>query len=168
MCVCPNGTEVCASGTTGACVFNGCSQNADCPGTLSCQPGPAGSILIVSSSAIGQSPVNQLCGIPTQTPAPVYGPDHHWCTDDDPQGAYGQPQTLPQVTGVATGVTTNTYTASGNVSLGPFAVIGKPISCSALAAPTPSLAGAGTVGAFTALNQPKTGTIVTTNLQYSQ
>jgi hypothetical protein len=125
-------------------------------------------MLIVSSSAIGESPVNQLCGIPTQTPAPVYGPDHHWCTDDDPQGAYGQPQTLPQVTGVATGFTTNTFTDSGNIILGPFSVIGKPFSCSALAAPTPSLAGAGAVGAFTALNQPKTGTIVTNNLQYSQ
>ncbi len=179
LCVCPGsnaqlpGTAPtpahCATPGSGTCVNQGCVQNSDCPGTLTCESGPPGSAVIVNSTAIGQSPTGQLCVLPTKTPGPLYGPDHKWCSDDDPETARGVPQTLPSVTGFATGIVTNEYNNGATPKiLGPFSIIGKPLDCNSLLAPTPSNPGAGLAGCFTAINQPAIANIVTINVQYTQ
>jgi len=193
-CMCPagnvyspevGGTPVpCATPTPGGsteglgvCIYYaGCVENTDCPGTLTCQAGPAGSIVLVNSTAIGETQSGlSLCVLPTRTPGTglnaAYGPDHRWCTDDDPQVSRGVVQTLPTLSGFSTGIVTNMYNTndpSQPLTLGPYTVLGKPVDCSALLAPTPSVSGMGVGGAFTALNQAQIGNAVITNVQYAQ
>jgi hypothetical protein len=121
-------------------------------------------------------------------PNPAYGPDLQFCTDDDPQDSRGTPQTLPQVTGTATGIITNTRqstqthfcdkdrtkTCSSDANcgadgpctfeIGPFSYTGKPYNCAMLTANPPSTEGGTVAGCFTALNQPATGDIVVRNV----
>jgi hypothetical protein len=169
-CLCPAlANTPCPTPGTGVCLNHGCVDTADCPGTLTCQGGPPGSAVIVNSSAIGQSPTGQLCVIPTRSPGAGYGGDHKWCTNDDPETSRGVPQTLPSVTGFAVGIITNEYNGGGTPKVqGPYGVLGKPLDCSLLLAPTPSMSGSGLGGVFTAINQPSLANIVTTNVQYSQ
>jgi len=149
-------------------------QNSDCPAPLICQAGPAGSIVLVNSTAIGLTPTGlSACSLPTRTPATgtkaCYGPDHKWCTDDDPQTSRGVVQTLPTLSGFSAGTVTNMYNSgSAPLTLGPYTVIGKKVDCSALLAPTPSVCGMGVGGAFTALNQANLDNTVTTNVQWAQ
>ncbi len=142
---------------------------------LSGSGGP-GSALFVNTSRIGTTtpPGNNgtnPCIVQAQNAgtdaALPYGPDLKFCTDDDPETSRGNPNTLPLVSGMATGLITNHYfamppgTAPGPI--GPYTVLGQPFDCTALMAPTPSAAGAKLVGAFTALNMAVTGDIVVTN-----
>jgi hypothetical protein len=162
ICACPNGTSSCATGTTGVCMYEGCVQNSDCPGTQTCKGGGPGSALIVNSSAIAQIVNSRIdpCVIPTLTPAPTpkpsappwpFGPDHHACAfngvDDDPWTARGVPQTLPVTTGFATGyiinvnltpVPTPPTPAPSPVfgrTEGPWSVIGAPFNVNHLLTP---------------------------------
>jgi hypothetical protein len=142
----------------GANAGNACTTDANCPGSK--------------------------CGKPN----PAYGPDLEFCTTDDPQSSRGTPQTLPQVTGVATGIIRNTRqstqthycdkdrtktcTSDANCGadgpctfeIGPFSYTGKPYDCSKLTANPPSNEGGTVAGAFTSLNQPATGDIVVRNV----
>jgi hypothetical protein len=56
----------------------------------------------------------------------------------------------------------------GPCDIGPAAITGSPFSCAALAAPTPSFIGAGTVGAFTTVNLPTVQDSIVTNQFYYQ
>jgi hypothetical protein len=184
------------------CLYDPCTQNTDCPAPLTCEAGPAGAAVIVNSTAIGQVQpppgLVNVCVVPTRTPssvAPLYGADHTFCTDDDPQAGRGLPQTLPGVTGGATGIVVNfnpvfietpgqpSPTPAPIRNIGPYSVVGNPFNCTGLLTPgippmtptpgftpTPGLyaTGAGMAGAFTALNQPSVGTIVVTNIQFSK
>ena len=183
--------------------------------TLSGSGGP-GSSIVLNSSAIGTAngtcaqagacvggankgkPCTNNAGCPLSTCAGVAtdeisGPDHVYCSnvgtpqDDDPFTSRGVPQTLPQVTGTATGLITNT-TASQEphfcqnnaakscvkdadcgadgpcaFNIGPWAYTGHPYDCSKLTASPPTAEGGNVVGAFTGLNQPTTGDIVVRN-----
>jgi len=121
-----------------------------------------------------------------------YGADKIFCTADDPNGCvggttpgaacntdadcpgsgatcvhgWGPVQTLPAVSGNATGLLTNVKMPGQN--LGPFTVTGGAFDCNALTQPTPSITGAGFAGAFGALNQPQLSDIIVTNLQIAQ
>ncbi|HUO36735.1 MAG TPA: hypothetical protein VMU34_02285 [Mycobacterium sp.] len=125
------------------------------------------------------------------TVPPDFGPDKIYCTDDDPNGcvggsspgaacdsdadcpgsgtcvhARGAVQSLPVVSGTATGEVFNVKSPGSN--FGPFSITGGPFGCDLLLAPTPVITGAGLAGAFVALNQPQLGDIIVTNLQFSQ
>jgi hypothetical protein len=156
--------------------------------------GPAGSAIILNSSAIGTVTGNCTCTagcLNNPNTSPLYGPDREFCTDDDPQSpaARGLPSTLPQVTGKATGIITNTKastqthfcdkdrtktctkdtdcpagTGPCTNEIGPFSYTGKPYDCSKLTAPTPSTQGGSIAGAFTQLNQVSVGDIVVRNV----
>jgi len=161
----------------GECIYYvGCVQNSDCPGTLVCRAGPAGSIVLVNSTAIGLTPTGfSACVLPTRTPASgtraCYGPDHKWCTDDDPQTSRGTVQTLPTLSGFSSAMVTNRFDEAAPTEpkmLGPFVQTGQVVDCNLLLAPTPSLSGMGVGGAFTALNQSNIADTVTTNVQWAQ
>ena len=178
--------------------------------------GPKGSAIVLNSSAIGT--VTGVCtctggcltslkvcnGGPNDgktcttdanctpnkcgKPNPAYGPDLQWCTDDDPQSSRGIPATLPQVTGKATGIITNTKvstqthfcdkdrtkqcTSDANCGadgpctfeIGPFSYTGKPYDCSKLTGNPPTGEGGAVAGAFTTLNAPATSDIVVRNV----
>ncbi len=128
--------------------------------------GPAGSGVVLNSSAIGTA--TGLCesaGVKA-----VSGPDQTYCTDDDPQSSRGTPQTVPQVTGSATATITNTnqstQPAPNNKQIGPFGYTGKPYDCARLTAAQPSMEGGAVAGAYTALNQPTTSDIVVRSVFY--
>ncbi len=116
--------------------------------------------MIVNSTAIGQVQpppgVSNPCIVPTRTPITqpgvgAYGPDHTFCSTDDPQSARGIPQTLPAVTGGAIGAVINvnpgmlsaytvtpgqnTPTPAPTKNVGPFAVLGGPFTCDTLLTP---------------------------------
>jgi hypothetical protein len=136
--------------------------------TLSGTGGP-GSAVLLNSSAIGTTTngpnVADKCVDTTQPPHPDFGPDGLFCTDDDPQSTRGTPQTLPQVTGTATGLITNTTSSTQpDFNIGPLSYTGAPYSCANLTGANPTLSGAKVAGAFTALNQPATGDIVVRNI----
>ncbi len=134
--------------------------------------GPPGSAILLNTSAIGTTvngPTSNKCA----ATHPDFGPDGQFCTDDDPQSTRGTPNTLPQVTGTATGQifnTTNTLQVPPEDphSIGPRSYTGMPYNCSALSGSTPSTSGAATVGAFTGMNQPATGDIVVRSIFISQ
>ena len=128
--------------------------------TLDGTGGP-GSAMIINSTAIGQ--VTGNCS----GSGAAYGPDGKFCTNDDPQSSRGQVQTLPAVTGNATSEIDNINGANGT-NLGPYTVSGSVFSCAAIAAPTPSLSGAGIAVAFTAPNQPTLQDIAVTSTQVAQ
>jgi hypothetical protein len=126
--------------------------------------GPPGSGIILNSSAIGTATgVCDSAGVKA-----VSGPDQIYCTDDDPQSSRGTPQTLPQLTGTATGLINNTnqstQPAPNNKKIGPFGYTGTPYDCAKVGAALPSLEGGAVAGAFTSLNQPTTGDIVVRNV----
>ncbi|HVO22531.1 MAG TPA: hypothetical protein VMW56_02770 [Candidatus Margulisiibacteriota bacterium] len=171
------GTAVGACNQAGSChagsnAGKACTKNADCPG----------------STCDGVKVLE------------VSGPDLTFCSnvgvscdngppcDDDPQSSRGVPQTLPQVTGTATGLITNTYGAASSArvcknkttqtcrsdadcgadgpclfNIGPFSYTGSPYDCAKLEASPPTAEGGNVVGAFTGLNQPSTGDIVVRN-----
>lgn len=132
--------------------------------TLSGSGGP-GSGIVLNSSAIGN--VTGVCTGASVTNPAISGPDQMFCTDDDPLTSRGVPQTLPQVTGTAMGLLSNTnqstQPAPNNKQIGPFSYTGKPYDCARLTGSTPTAEGANVVGVFTALNQPALGDIVTRN-----
>lgn len=100
--------------------------------------GPAGSVRLVNSVAIGTQ-VGQC------TPT--------FCTESDPPAARGTPQTIPFTTGEACATVFNANDQEG-FDLGPFCYEGRPTSCASLNATPPSLSGLSTVGAFPAVDQP--------------
>jgi len=128
--------------------------------------GPAGSGIVLNSSAIGTA--TGTCTSAQVTAVAVSGPDKIYCTDDDPQSSRGNPNTLPQVTGNATATITNTnqstQPAPNNKQIGPFGYSGIPYNCAKLALSPPTLEGAAVAGAFTSLNQPTTSDIVVRNV----
>jgi hypothetical protein len=135
--------------------------------TLSGNGGPGSAILLNTSAlgltANGPSLANK-CVDTSKPPHPDFGPDGLFCTDDDPQSTRGMPNTLPQVTGTATGEIFNTTSNLLTFNVGPYSYTGNPYNCAALTAPTPSVSGAKVAGAFCALNQPSTGDIVVRNI----
>jgi hypothetical protein len=136
--------------------------------TLSGNGGP-GSAILLNTSALGLTAngpsLADKCVDTSKPPHPDFGPDGLFCTDDDPQPTRGMPNTLPQVTGTATGEIFNTTSStSATFNVGPYSYTGNPYNCAALMAPTPSVSGAKVAGAFCALNQPSTGDIVVRNI----
>jgi hypothetical protein len=129
--------------------------------------GPAGSAVILNTTAIGQA--TGVCG--------QAGPN--FCTDAAPYAVRGAPQTLPSITGIAEGIIYNANDLEGETICncpngetgcapgdcvvdathphGGLTLVGSPI-----AAPVPvcngtaSLSGLGTAGAFTSLSNPST------------
>jgi hypothetical protein len=101
-------------------------------------------------------------GACTGTDESVYGPDHTFCTNDDPPASQGAAQTLPAVTDTATGEIDNIGTAGSKK--GPFSQAGDNFTCTKLTANPPNLTGGATAGAFTNLNQAVIGNSVTTNV----
>jgi hypothetical protein len=148
--------------------------------------GPAGSGILLNSTAIGQA-----LGACTGTDTTVYGADGMFCTDDDPfgtndQGApnRGTVATLPLTTGTATAEFTNangtaddTICVCGGPSAGspscpasdctsPWTVMGAPIDCTKLEAG--NVSGFSTAGAFTSPGQNVIGDAVVTDVFFAQ
>jgi hypothetical protein len=140
--------------------------------------GVAGDGLIINSSSIGQ--ITGTCQhVPPSTGDKfIYGVDGKFCTDDDPGSSRGTPQTLLQTSGTATGLITNSYRSPQTLcdtdptttpcDIGPAVITGSPFSCANLTAPTPSIVGAGTTGAFTTVNLPTVLDSIVTNQFYYQ
>jgi hypothetical protein len=162
-----------------------------CNVTLGPTPGagtaPYGADKIYCYNCLGGTNKGKPCGTDADCPGST-------CSDDDPEGcvggsnngnpcstdvdcpgglcvnARGSVQTLPQVSGTATGLITNAYFLGSNTikTLGPFSIIGAKADCTALSAPTPSVSGAATAGVFDQLNQPQLVDAVVTNLLVTQ
>ena len=117
--------------------------------------GPAGSAVLLTSTAIGT-----VVGSCRGTDSTMYGADGEFCTDDDPPTTRGIVDTVPQVTGIATGTVHNANGQNG-VDVGPFSVSGAPFDCSAIAT---GLGSSGAlVSAFTTCGQATVGDIVVTS-----
>lgn len=125
--------------------------------------GAAGSQVLASASAIGT--VTGLCTGNTAD----YGPDHEFCTDDDPNTAAvrGTPSIQTLVTGTASAMIlgANGFPSPDN-DIGPFSITGHGITCDKIAQGMTS--GGAQAGAFTSLDQPTTGDIVVTNVFIAQ
>jgi len=180
---------------------NTCTMNSDCPssaatGASLCIPdpnnpggpnicgafpavltlsgggtGPAGSGLLLNSTAIGNVQTTTCAG---------------FCTDNDPYSARGTISTLPLTTGTAGGTFTTadgdpTTTICGGCSdgsvdhctlpatcAGPLTVTGQLLNCANLTATPPKLTGSCLAGAFTSANQATLGDAVITNVLCSQ
>jgi hypothetical protein len=141
--------------------------------TLTGAGGP-GSAIIINTNRIGQaapppSNGNNPCivqpGNASTPQAALYGPDLVFCTDDDPEAARGNPNSLPQTTGTATAVIYNHYRVvqMDTIDIGPESATGAPFSCAALETASPNLFGSRVAGAFTSINLPTLGDIVVTN-----
>jgi hypothetical protein len=215
-CTVPDNCQPGALCSGGANTGKPCTTAANCPGgacgcalvpppTPPAGAGPAyitlhdaggpGSAILLNSSAIATVTGNCSCTggcLTNPITSPLYGADHEFCKfngiDDDPQSARGQPSTLPQVTGKATGIITNTKQSTQThfcdkertktctkdadcgangpctFEIGPYSYTGLPYDCSRLTAPTPSTQGGTVAGAFTQLNQTATGDIVVRNV----
>jgi hypothetical protein len=145
----------CAGGTNSG---KSCTSNAGCPLSTCVGFGKA-------CTKNADCPGSTCSGVNTLENA---GPDLQFCNnvgtpqDDDPFSTRGVPQTLPQVTGVATGEITNTL-ASSTHQIGPFSYTGSPYTCANLMGANPTASGSIGVGAFTSLNQVTLGDIVVRN-----
>jgi hypothetical protein len=176
----------CVGGTNNG---NSCSTASNCPGGT-CTAGMA-------CTKSSQCPGSTCAGVKTEE---VSGPDLTFCSnvgvscdngppcDDDPQVSRGTVATLPQMSGTATGLITNTNESSilqrncqnnpGKgcsvdadcgadgpclFNIGPYSYTGKEYDCSKLTANPPTAEGGNVVGAFTNLNAPTTGDIVVRN-----
>jgi hypothetical protein len=137
----------CAGGTNKG---KPCGTDADCPGSFCSDDDPEG--------CVGGSNAGQPCSTDLDCPGGT-------CVN-----ARGSIQTLPVVSGTATGLITNAFFQGGNTikSLGPFSVVGAKTDCALLTAPTPSSSGAATAGVFGQLNQPQLADSVVTNLLVTQ
>jgi hypothetical protein len=113
--------------------------------TLSGTNAPAGSTIVINSTAIGVQ-------IGTCTPT--------FCTDADDISVRGTPSTLPFTTGTATGEVFNVNCEDG-INIGPTSISGAQFSCDALTGG--SAAGGTVVGAFTSIDSPTVGDIVVTD-----
>lgn len=143
--------------------------------------GPAGSAVVLDTTAIGQAV------------GPCTAQGKTYCTNADPISARGAPQTLPSVTGLAEGLITNANQTDGETICNcPTGLTGCDISecivdaahphggismpgtvlpsgsnvCSQV--PAPSITGLGIAGAFTALSNNTTDDEVVTNLLLSE
>jgi hypothetical protein len=88
-----------------------------------------------------------------------FGPDGHFCTDDDPPSTRGMVITAPLVTGNATAQVFNANGIDGN-DIGPFSVTGSPFQCTALR--SGSAAGACLASAFNLFDDATIGDQVET------
>ncbi len=189
-----NSTGRCQAGQCVGGSNNGksCSTAGNCPGGT-CTAGMA-------CTKSSQCPGSTCAGVKTEE---ISGPDLTFCSnvgiscdsvppgspcDDDPQTSRGALATLPQVTGMATGLITNTNessilqrTCQNNpakacstnadcgadgpclFNIGPYSYTGKVYDCSKVTGSPPTLEGGNVVGAFTNLNAPTTGDIVVRN-----
>lgn len=116
--------------------------------------GDAGSASLLQSLALADG--IDFCSIvdPAQ-----FGPDGHFCTDDDPPSARGMVMTAPFVTGNATAQIFNADGADGD-DIGPFSVRGSPFQCNALR--SGSAAGACLAGTHSLLDVATLGDYVET------
>jgi len=121
--------------------------------------GLAGSQMAVTAASLGA-----LAGPCTGT-LPAYGPDHEFCTDDDPLSARGVPSIQTLVTGTATASLTNANGLDGN-DIGPYSSTGNAVTCAQVDAG--NLSGGALASAFTALNQQTINDIVATSVFISQ
>ncbi len=137
--------------------------------------GPAGSSVLLNTTAIGQAI------------GPCSSQGATYCTDTDPFSARGTPATLPSVTDIAAGEMFNINSTAGDTLCncpaglnscdisqcitdathpnGAISVTGSPLpSCSQLTASPPNVTGLGLAGSFTSLSNATIGDIVVTNL----
>jgi hypothetical protein len=137
----------CSGGTSNGAP---CTLPADCPGGTCIDDDPEG--------CVGGTNAGHPCSTDNDCPGGA-------CVN-----ARGSVQTLPIVSGTATGVVTNAWFQGTNTvkSLGPFSIVGGKANCQALAQPTPSTSGTCTAGAFDTLNQPQLVDAVVTNLLCTQ
>jgi len=143
----------CATAGTGAPIC------ADPPVINLSGTGGPGSVLLLTNNAIGT-----VVGMCTGTSA-AYGPDHQFCTADDPQWSRGTPAPQFLTAGHAGGVVTNANGVDG-ADIGPFSVSGAGAVCSMLA--DGSVSGVVLAGAYTSINQPTLGDIVVTSVYVAQ
>lgn len=115
------------------------------------EAGGPGSAFMILSAAIGT--VVGSC----QGSGPDYGPDGQYCTDDDPLGGRGTPNTVPFVTGFATGTAYNVANFPGD-NVGPHRTSGAPLACNGNELVVPS--GTSLAGVFAACDQPTINDIV--------
>jgi hypothetical protein len=118
--------------------------------TLGEEGGP-GSAFIILNAAIG-TVVGACSGS-----SPDYGPDSEFCTDDDPLSGRGAPNTVPMVTGSASGVARNAFDFPGD-DVGPHATNGAPFVCSGDT--ITSTTGVNLAGVFASCDQPTINDIV--------
>lgn len=135
----------------------------DCNGTPGLEPndpiittsgtGGEGSGYMVLSASIGTT-VGACTGSGGD-----YGADGEFCTDDDPLSTRGSPNTIPFVTGSATGIARNVADFPGDDN-GPHTVFGTPFACSAADPSISSASGVDFAGVFAACDQPTISDIV--------
>ena len=114
--------------------------------------GPAGSAFMVLSAAIGT-----VVGACTGTSAD-YGPDGMFCTADDPLSNRGAPNTVPFVTGSATGLALNVADFPDD-NVGPHETLGAGFTCNPDGTVTDT-AGIDLAGVFASCDQPTINDIV--------
>jgi hypothetical protein len=155
---CTDGTQ-CPSGT---CVLD---PNVFPAGSMTCGAfapvfestgtGGPGSAVLLNSIAVGTI-IGPCIGTGSE-----YGLDGKFCTHDDPPDALGIASVAPMVTG--TTMATITHANGTDETLGPVAVSGTPLSCTALA--SGNAGGAALAGAFAAINEANLlDSVVTTQL----
>ena len=151
-----------------------CAAVNTCPLTQ----GPAGSAVILSTTAIGSA-----VGSCTGSDATVYGSDGRFCTDDDPQASRGTPGTGLLTTGRSCGAITNVCLppdmsvnisgvcqgapgaacatdadCAGTGPCVPICATGSPFACTAL--PDGTFPGGCVADSFVMLGEPTAGDIV--------
>ncbi len=162
-CVALHGEGNTGSGFIGC---NGLSPNQvsfdlDCNGNAGQDPfdpiitldetGPAGSAFFILNAAIG-TVVGSCSGSSAD-----YGADGQFCTGDDPLSNRGAPNTVPFVTGAATGVARNAFDFPGE-DVGPHTTFGTPFVCQD--GSVTSGAGVNLAGVFASCDQPTINDIV--------
>jgi len=163
-CTAVHGPGNTASGNIGCqgITPNNVSFELDCNGTPGQEPldpiitlrdeGPAGSAFMILSTAIGT-----VVGACTGTSGD-YGPDGQFCTGDDPLSTRGAPNTVPFVTGSATGLALNVADFPGD-NVGPHTTFGTPFTCTP-AGTIETASGANLAGVFSSCDQPTINDIV--------
>ncbi len=114
--------------------------------------GAPGSAFMVLSAAIGT-----VVGACTGT-SPDYGADGAFCTGDDPLANRGSPNTVPFVTGSATGIATNVADFEGD-NVGPHTTFGQGFTCNPDGT-LGSISGVNLSGVFASCDQPTISDIV--------
>jgi len=165
-CAAVHGPGNTASGVVG-CGASGITPNTvnfelDCVGSPGQPPeepiitladqGVPGSAFMILSAAIGT-----VVGACNGTAA-AYGPDGEFCTDDDPVSSRGTPNTVPFVTGSATGWARNVADFPGD-NVGPHTTFGAPFTCDGSGELT-SASGVNLAGVFASCDQPTINDIV--------